>query len=71
MYMCVMGIYFACLYDFSLIFWNCSDNVVFFLFPFMFKFIQQSDNDRNCITVYILLCHLFILKASQFNWICM
>ena len=31
MYMFVRGIYFSCFCDFSILFWNCSDSVVFFV----------------------------------------
>ena len=30
MYLCVRGINFASFYDFDILFWNCSDSVVFF-----------------------------------------
>jgi hypothetical protein len=33
MYLCVSGIDFAFLYDFSIAFWNCSDIVVFYQGP--------------------------------------
>jgi Zn-dependent M28 family amino/carboxypeptidase len=36
MYLCVRGIDFVFLYDFSIAFWNCSDIVVFFVFCFPF-----------------------------------
>jgi len=34
MYMCVLVIDFDCFYDFSIIFWNCSGSVAFFVFNF-------------------------------------
>jgi hypothetical protein len=40
MYMSVKGIDFATFYDFDIVFWNCSDNVVFFVF----HFICQTDS---------------------------
>ena len=34
MYMCALVIDFDCFYDFSIIFWNCSGSVAFFVFKF-------------------------------------
>ena len=40
MFMRVNGIDFASFYDFDIVFWNCSDSVVFFAF----HFICQTDS---------------------------
>jgi len=44
--LCVRGIYFASFYDFSIRFWNCSDGMVLFGFPFYYMVnIQQRDGE--------------------------
>jgi hypothetical protein len=44
MSVCVMGIDFAFFYHFSVGFWSCSDNVVFFGFHFIVKNEQNKQN---------------------------
>jgi len=44
-YLCVGGIDFASFYDFCIGIWNCSDNVVFFVF----HFIAQKTTRLNVI----------------------
>jgi hypothetical protein len=39
MYLCARGIDFTSFYDFSIEYWNCSDNGVFFVFHFIFAFL--------------------------------
>jgi hypothetical protein len=36
-YICVLGVDFASFYDFAIIFWSCSNNVVLFVFHFILK----------------------------------
>lgn len=36
MYLCVRGVEFASFYDFDMLFWNCSDDVLYNLFVFHF-----------------------------------
>jgi hypothetical protein len=52
MYMCVRGIHVVSFYDFSVGLWNCSGNVVFFLFFLLFSYISQ-----NLIIAYYLTTH--------------
>jgi hypothetical protein len=42
LFMCVKSIDFAPFYDFSIVFWNCSDSVVFFIFHFIRIFFKLN-----------------------------
>jgi hypothetical protein len=37
MYLCVVGINFASFYNYAIVFWNCSDSVVHFVFSFYYN----------------------------------
>ena len=37
MYLCIKGINFVSFYDFDILFWNCSDSVIYFVFHFIDK----------------------------------
>ena len=44
MYLCVRGIDFTSFYDCDIIFWNCSDIVVCFVFQFIVFVIMKNWN---------------------------
>ena len=40
MYLCINGINFVSFYDFDILFWNCSDSVIYFVFHFIDKYMS-------------------------------
>jgi hypothetical protein len=55
MYLCVKGIDFDSLYDFGIWFWNCSDNVVFFVFILLQNIFNV---DGTVILIYTVCCNI-------------
>ena len=74
MYLYVRGIHFDSFYDFDILFWNCSDSVVFLeffrqchvsvVFSFLFFILLHSSKHKSKIVVSCGIS-LFIIKEMN------